>query len=280
MTRTSTPPQHGERRCYLRGCQRPECAAANRRYIKQLRLDHERGIHRLVDATPARRHLESLAKAGWIQAQIARASRVSPSHLSGIASGNCSFISPRIANRILSVPVGPPPDDARFIDATGSSRRIQALIAFGYPATSLTQPLQLAETAIGRIARMDRPQVCTTTAEIIAITYKRLSRVPGPCNRTRIMAARKGWLGPLAWDATTIDDPTALPEVDEPYAPLAKNGRDSMRMEELEHLLSLGESEAAIAKQMGASEAYIHDLATVIRSRKKPLASNDMRKAA
>jgi hypothetical protein len=39
-------------------------------------------------------------------------------------------------------------------------------------------------------------------------------------------------------------------------------------MAELEHLLSLGESEHAIAKQMGASEAYIHDLATIIRNRK------------
>jgi hypothetical protein len=269
VTRYTTPPQHGERRCYLRGCQRPECEAANRRYTKQLRLDRERGVHRLIDNADVKQHIERLTEAGWTQAQVSRASKVSASHLSGIASGGSRFVSPRIATRILAVPVGPAPADDRFIDATGSSRRIRALIAFGYPATSLTQPLQLAESAIGRIARMGRPQVCATTAETIARAYKRLSRIPGPDNRTRIMAARKGYLGPLAWDEHTIDDPAAQPDICEPYSPPAKNGRDSLRMAELEHLLNLGESEAAIAKQMGASEAYIRHLATVIRSRKK-----------
>ncbi|MFD5678445.1 hypothetical protein, partial [Streptomyces sp. NPDC127040] len=68
--------------------------------------------------------------------------------------------------------------------------------------------------------------------------------------------------------------------IDEPYTPPAKNGRDSMRMAELEHLLSLGESETAIAKQMGASEDYIHDLVVILRNRKKTIPATDLRKAA
>lgn len=277
---TNTQPHTGRRACYLRGCRLPECQADNYRYTKQLRLDRERGLRRLRDTGPAVQHLQRLADAGWIQAQIARVSGVTHSHIRAIANGEIRSISPKTTSRILAVPVGPAPADDRFVDATGSTRRIQALIAFGYPAILLAEHLQLAESAVGLISRGDRSQVCATTAETITRAYKWLSRVPGPSNRARILATRKGWHGPFAWDAATIDDPAAQPEVDEPYKPLASSGRDPMRMAELEHLLSLGESEAAIAKQMGSSEDYIHDLATVIRNRKKPADRADMRKAA
>ncbi|MFE7476282.1 hypothetical protein ACFU98_35105, partial [Streptomyces sp. NPDC057575] len=70
-----TAPQHGERRCYLRGCRRPECLDAHYRYMSRYRLDRERGTTRRIPAGPAAQHVQNLHKDGWTTGQIAAASR-------------------------------------------------------------------------------------------------------------------------------------------------------------------------------------------------------------
>jgi transcriptional regulator with XRE-family HTH domain len=265
---------HGERRCYLRGCRRDECCQANYRYMSRIRLDHGRGQRRRTTTTKALAHIRSLTAAGWTQAQICRATGLPHRTISAIANGLYKETNRGIEQRILALPIGEAPDDLRDIDATGTRRRLQALAVLGHTSADLSEPIGMHRDALNRIKRGELATVRKTTAEKIARVYRHLSRVPGTSNRIRNLALIHGWHGPLAWD--DIDDPAALPDAAEPYTPPAKNGRDSLRMAELEHLLALGESENAIAKQMGASEAYIHDLAVVIRNRQK----TDMRKAA
>lgn len=272
MTRTTTPPQHGERRCFLRGCRRPECVRADSHYKKRLYAEHSRGERRLHDTTQARAHMDRLFAHGWRQADIARASGVDPTKLSLIVLGQ-PYTHRRNALAILSVPVGPV-IRATDIDATGSRRRLQALATLGHSWIAIRDLTGITKDRLGDIARGLASRVRPLEAQLITKVYKELAFKPGTCRQVASYARRKGWYGPLAWD--DIDNPAAPPEVSAPYEPPAKNGRDSLRMVELEHLLSLGESVPAIAKQMGASEAYIHDLAVVIRNQKK----TDMRKAA
>lgn len=274
MTRTlTTPPPHGERRCFLRGCRLPECIAADKRYIKRLRLDRERGVRRRLDAQPAAERIQTLRDAGWTQAQIARAAGLSHTVIRTVAAGRVADVTRKTAVAILSVQPGPPPQDLRDVDGTGSTRRIRALLAFGYTAVALADELGLAESAVGNIAR-GRAQVRAVTAETIATAYRRLSATPGPSNRSRILAARNGWHGPLAW-GEDIDDPAAQPDTGQ------EDGLPSEGLRpDVEHLLRFGESTAAVRARTGASASYIREVANDIAGRPRIRTASDMRKAA
>ncbi|MFC5802756.1 hypothetical protein [Streptomyces formicae] len=255
MTTADNQP-HGERRCYLRGCRRDECATANYRYMSRFRLDKARGQRRQIDATQTIAHAERLTANGWTHAQIAEASGLGPRTI-GELFGR-ALVHATTAKAILSVPIGPAPAPPRDVDATGTRRRIQALAAIGWEIRALAPHVGVTEFALRRIAADELKLVRASTADAVARMYRQLSRTPGNSVRARNLARKKGWHGPMAWD--DIDDPNAVPEDLEPYQPPAANGRDSMRVAEIRHLLSLGESPASIARQMGGNEKYIRDL--------------------
>jgi hypothetical protein len=103
---------------------------------------------------------------------------------------------------------------ASLIDATGTKRRVQALVALGWTLR------EISEDAGGFTKNWShlllKQQVITSaTAEKVDATFERLSMtVPtGPYRqRTRNRAARNGWLPPLAWN--DIDDPRETPDLD------------------------------------------------------------------
>lgn len=69
------PIRHGTRHTYQRGCRCRQCRWAEATYRSQLRKQHTRGQHAPGERIPARstwRLLESLRKAGYTKAQIAR----------------------------------------------------------------------------------------------------------------------------------------------------------------------------------------------------------------
>jgi hypothetical protein len=135
---------------------------------------------------------------------------------------------------------------------------------------------------LGRILDGRYPTIRVAIAEAMTARYRQLRWKPGTSHFAVHSAARRGWHGPFAWDGN-IDDPDAQPETLPTYAPLAANGRDSMRKAEIEHLYLLGESIPSIAKQLGANEKYTSDqLAAVLRERAaKTLASrSDSERAA
>lgn len=104
-----------------------------------------------------------------------------------------------------------------LVDATGTKRRIQALIALGWT-------LHEVSTDAGGYTKnwshllLKQDMVTSTTAAKVAATYERLSMsVPaGPYReRTRKRAARNGWLPPLAWDDIDTDPESPVVPVDE-----------------------------------------------------------------
>lgn len=275
MTTAHTP----SRACYQRGCQLPECAQENYRYMSRLRLEHHRGQRRRIDATQTRTHIERLIATGWTQAQIARAASLAH-HIIGDVRRGQETVANATALAVLSVEIGPAPADVRDVDATGTMRRLRALVAIGWPIEQLAPQLGIFSTALGNIARGELASVRLTTAATVAFHYQRLIRRPGPSNRTRILARKRGWYGPTAWDGSAIDDPAAQPETADPYKPADRYRRDPDRMREIEHLRLLGESVPSIAKQLGTSEKYINDQLAVVLQRRARRAQAGMERAA
>ncbi|MFE9064860.1 hypothetical protein [Streptomyces violaceusniger] len=255
-TTTRTLPPHGERRCYLRGCRRPECCKANYQYMTRLRLDTIRGHNRRTPATQSRAHIQQLIALGWSQTQIGDTTRISRRTISEILDGRRT-VSNATALAILSTPIGPPPPP-RDTDATGTMRRIRALVAIGWPLAHVAPRIGLYVTALGHIARGNHDTVRATTAEAVAAEYRHLSRIPGPSTRARNYAAAQGWHGPLAWD--DIDDPGAQPELD-PDTDHKPDQFENARhvAAEIQHLAAFNLSEDEIATRVGRSAKYVHE---------------------
>lgn len=95
------------------------------------------------------------------------------------------------------------------VDATGTRRRIQALAAIGWSLAAQSQRLGWKPSTAHAVS--SRSWVWPQTAEKVRGLYDELSMVPGPNNRARGEAARKGWLPPLAFDDESIDDPDYVP---------------------------------------------------------------------
>lgn len=288
MTSRPEAPHHNSLYCVKQfGCRRLECLVRNSEYSQRRHRRVAYGTWKpFMAAEPVRRHIDRLRAAGAGTVPIAAAAGVSTATIARVLYGKQgqrpnARIRTESAQAILAVGIEDCriPDGAR-IDATGTRRRLQALVTTGWSFTALAPEIGIHSHCLGDMART--ANLTAGSARKVKAAYRRLLQTtPGQAGVTsqaqavaRRVAEREKWHGPLAWDESTIGDPTAQPEISEPYQPPAKNGRDSMRMAELEHLLGLGESETAIAKQMGASEAYIHDLVVVIRNRKKPVGYN------
>lgn len=91
-----------------------------------------------------------------------------------------------------------------LVDARGTIRRIRALQALGWT-------FQHIANAAGMPSRclipdlVDRKTVRPETAAAIDKAYRAMCMKVGPSNKTRRIAARKGWPPPLAWDDIDLD---------------------------------------------------------------------------
>ncbi|MFI6103206.1 multiprotein-bridging factor 1 family protein [Streptomyces sp. NPDC051310] len=273
MTR-KPPPQHGERRCYIAGCRRPECAAANAAYCKQYRVTRYRTGPKRVDAGPYADRVRRYADLGWSRRQIAEQAGISETTIVDLLSGHAKRLNPDSAAAIRTLPAEPTDVPGRaYFDATGTIRRGRALYRIGHRVVDMAAELGLHADSLSLILHRDSGLVLASTAHAMDALYKRLRWTPGKFLANRTRATKRDWHGPFAWTADTIDDPSAKPDVDEPYRPMAANGRDSLRLPEVRHLLALGESEASIARQMGGSEKYIRDLISKDRNRRPAAAA-------
>ena len=176
----------------------------------------------LVDAEPARRHVRHLMAAGVSIARIADAAGISTATVSGMLytrgpdRGRCEQLRADNARRILGVRA----EDivTGSVDATGTRRRLQALMAIGWPQLRLAPHFGLHPHYVTELLR--QPRVYGTTAVAVAAAYDRLwNQDPrqhgvdvGPYKKTVNQARANAWPPPAAWDDEEIDDPAAHPE--------------------------------------------------------------------
>lgn len=107
---------------------------------------------------------------------------------------------------------------ASRVDATGTRRRIQAMVANGRPLAEIARLLGREPGPVGRI--LTQATVRAATAQAVSDLYGRLGdRIPEPASRAEALAAaaarsfaqRRGWPPSLAWEADQLGDPDGEP---------------------------------------------------------------------
>lgn len=220
-------PHHSTLTCYTDyRCRRPDCVTRYNHRNNQRRHAQKNGTWgRLIDAAPVREHLLHL-----------RANNVGPgavAYTTGLpiqtileftqgrpdkGRGRRQRTSPEMAAKILAVTV----DNHRTgrVPAAGTVRRIQALIAAGWPLRRIADHAGLSSANISNLLR--RTTVFAGTAKAIAATYNDLAgKRPlrsgvdkGQAKRARNWAARNRWATCSYWAdrMDVIDDPHFIPE--------------------------------------------------------------------
>lgn len=257
---------HGYGRYKLDGCRCYACGWAVAEYNDAREHAIRRGQWEpFVDAEPVRRHLRNLQACGVGLRRIAAASGVDRKRLQGVLTGRPERgtgpqkqVRPALATAVLAVQ--PSLDllgSATPINATGTHRRLQALVSAGWPQHHLAVALGMTDGNFGSTLRRDR--ITVRTARAAAALYDQLWRAnpldhgAAPCGVTRAKrhAATQGWAPAGAWDDDTIDDPTAQPDtgIEVPrYVALAENGLELER---------LGHTREQAAARLGVSRDYL-----------------------
>lgn len=253
-------------------CRRPECLARSHAYEqRRYRLKGYGLWQPLVDAQPARQHIGALRDAGHSIPDIQRQARVSAATMARIlydgVNKRADRIRPEVAERILAVPLRPAAvKPSTAIDATGTRRRIQALVAMGWSLNALGPRLGFHPRRLTDILQAER--VLASTARRIADGYRAVHTLNPEAHgvpkrsvtASRNLAAREGWHGPLAWD--DIDDPACEPETDG----RANYRRRHKAVIDLE-LVALRTSQGRTAEQI-AAEIGCHKR-SVVRARRR-----------
>jgi hypothetical protein len=116
----------------------------------------------------------------------------------------------------------------------GTARRLRALAVIGYGCNEIALLLGKPSCVVQDWRGQRHAWVYGASAATVAALYDRLWSQPSAdryARKTRNLAARNGWLPPLAWDDDLIDDPDytpnveTVPIVDEIAVELAMSGR-------------------------------------------------------
>ncbi len=223
---THTRHVHGTQAAYVHDrCRCRDCRDAAARYnARASRLAAYGRWRPFVDAAPAREHVRLLRDAGLGLARIARLAGVPYSTLSRLVHGGprgkspSRRVRPATEQRILAVS----PDlamlgSAAVVDATGTRRRLQALVWLGYSQARLAAELGMHRHNVSKVLGRDR--VHAATARDVRAAYDRLGNAPPAADtpgqrksvtRAHGLARARGWAPPLAWD--NIDDPDEAPK--------------------------------------------------------------------
>lgn len=216
---------HGSRKRYLHGgCRCTPCRRANTAYQANRRRLHAYGRPGFVPAAPVRDHVRQLMAAGLPKHRIAAAAGVAEGTLSRLLyapHAHTRQVRRETAQRLLAVrditAAAAPVLPDSLVDATGTTRRLQALAALGWSNRRLAALLGRHERNLNVLLHGRRSQVVHRTAREVADLYDRLWHVipdedrPGQIRRARLVATRNRWVPPLAWDDDQIDDPDATP---------------------------------------------------------------------
>lgn len=175
-----------------------------------------------ADAGPVREHLRALMDAGVSRRKIAALAEVPETAvvrvLYGAGKPPAAKIRTATAKQLLAVQATPEVlAGARFIDATGTQRRLQALVANGWWKNRLAAELGLDANCVWRY--LTQATITPVKAAAVKEMYERLwDQAPPVRDRweqsastaARRMAAANGWARPMDWDED-IDDPAARP---------------------------------------------------------------------
>ncbi|MFG3524884.1 helix-turn-helix domain-containing protein [Nocardia nova] len=224
----------------------------------------------LLPADEVRAHIEQIQAKGIRSRRLAQIAGIDPETLRRITRLPDAQVTPEIRDSILAVPVPERaadlvPDNA-LVPIHGARRRVQALVAFGYPRAELARQLGVATNSnamnvlFGRRrdggAQVGQSIMAKRDREVKEL-FDRLQLVPGPSDQARAHGRRKGWTLPFEWDEQALDDPNGRPI----KARWNSQSAVEERREQVADLTARGWTVNQIAQQVGATDR------TVLRDR-------------
>jgi hypothetical protein len=219
--------EHGNAKYHLELCRCPVCWRAARDYESNRRRAIAYGRWQpFVDAEPVRAHVRALGEFGIGWMRVAALSGVPRGSVSKLLYGDPQWgmgpskqLRPKNAAALLAVePTLDNLGGAVAIDATGTRRRLQALVAGGWPQARLAVRLGMDPGNFS--AAINSQQVKVRTVRAVRALYDELwcadPREHGVGNqaysRARNHAQARGWAPVGCWDDDSIDDPAAFPD--------------------------------------------------------------------
>jgi len=258
------PPHHNTLTCYTNyGCRLPECVERKNEWARQRDRAMRAGTWQpLEDAAPVREHVRRLMDAGLTPQRIAdlagtdRLSVTDLTHSRGSRRGLRHRTTPEFAAKILAI--DPAAVSAARVDAIGSKRRIQALVAAGWPLLHIARQLGMNEQRPEQILRQTR--VYATTHTLIVDGYPRIAalrpekrgvpRVKARLSREWAKANR--WPNPGYW-ADRMDD------IDDPhFEPMYGITRRELIAKDANELMRFsGLDRETAAERLGVDKSYV-----------------------
>lgn len=217
--------EHGTHPAYvIDQCRCRPCRDAASGYERWRAKQRAYGRQSYVPADRARAHIMDLQRHGMGWKRVAQAAGVETSTVWKILYGDTTRnmppsrrVRPATEAKILAVTLDLA--DGAVIDGTGTRRRLQALVALGWSQAKLGDRLDIEAGNFWALMQgTTRPGVTVATARKVSVLYDELWSTPPPGGtkwekiaRANALngAKRHGWVGPLAWDDATIDDPDA-----------------------------------------------------------------------
>jgi len=208
-----------------------------------------------IRADVIRDHITRLRNSGMSIDQIAEDAGMTGNGLLYIIQRG-KWVRRQSAAAILAVTVNIGPSRV-VVDATGSSRRIAALMRIGWSQRAIAREAGLSQARIWDA--LHRDAIAAATAERIRQTFDRLHMTPGTNARSVKFATRQGYPPPLAWDEDAIDDPAAKPSR---QAGKSKSQAELLediaeRRDVVRRLANYGLSASQIAERVGVTRRQV-----------------------
>lgn len=260
-------PHHNKLTCVKHyGCRLPECVERYRTYQRERYHGRVAGTWQpLIDAEPVRQHILELQAADFTIVRISELSGLPFETVVGFTRtyGNSGCrksrkrrCTPEVAAKILAIT----PDVAKpgITDATGTRRRLQALVAAGWPMEHLGLRIHMSNQAARSLIRRER--VYGRTAQAVTRLYDELKdQKPEKhgidrrsVTRARSHAKSRNWPTIAYWAdrMDVIDDPH--------FEPMYGLTRREIIAHDAHELIRFGGlSRAAAAERLGVSKAYV-----------------------
>ncbi|MBO9555563.1 helix-turn-helix transcriptional regulator [Cellulomonas sp.] len=213
----------------------------HRAYYHEARK-HVEGVPH-VDARRVVRHVRELQRRGMGAKRIAARAGVSVSTVQTVEQRRHG-IRPETARRLLAVTFDP-----GWRPAEPVARRVRALAAIGWPARDVASRAGVSIAVVADLTAGRSTRVESRSDDSLRAVYEALSMTPGPSEQVRKVAARKGWVPPLAWD-----------DIDTDPAPAAASDERVTVVEEAEFLASAGVGFTEAATRLGTTPSALDKL--------------------
>ncbi|WP_060905388.1 hypothetical protein [Streptomyces scabiei] len=250
------PPHHDNTVCVQwYSCKLPECRDRFNARRRAIRAGLAQPARVLVDAAPVRQHILDLQEAGLSLTCIARQAGLAHTSIGNFLRPRPSArrglqrqTTPETAAKILAV---------RPVTTIGTMRRIQALVAIGWPARKIAAHAGVSNRWVVDL----RPDtiILASYAEKIVTAYGELRQCKpekhgvqaGHARRSLNRAKANRWPTPHYWDqhADDIDDPH--------FEPLYGVTRREIVAQDAHWLMRSGLDKVAAAERLGVDKSYI-----------------------